>query len=69
VEEAEKKLQTEYEDPIINTICYVGLSLNPNSSKDYELKIYYLPDITVGDYIQVSSASNPIIPKDNRIVV
>jgi len=40
----------EYKDTIINTFRNVGLSLNPNGSKDAEIKIKGLLDIQVGDY-------------------
>lgn len=50
VARAWKMLHLAYKDTIINTFRRVGLSLNPNGSKDLELKIKDLPNITVGDY-------------------
>jgi len=39
--------------------------LNPNSSKDFELKIKDLPNIEVGDY---RIDSNPIAVNDNSAI-
>jgi hypothetical protein len=39
------------------------LSLNPNGSKDFNLKIQELPNITVGDYTQINKPI--VIPNDN----
>jgi hypothetical protein len=48
-----KELHEKYKDTIIQTFQRVGLSLNPNSSEDHELKIKGLDDIQVGDYSRV----------------
>jgi hypothetical protein len=40
--------------------------LNPDGSEDLDLKIQDLPDIVVGDYNQVNSASQPIIIPNNN---
>jgi hypothetical protein len=45
-----KRLHVEYKQVIINTFWNVGLSLNPNGSEDYEIKIKDLDGIMVGDY-------------------
>ena len=52
VAKAQKRLYLEYKDTIINTFRSVGLSLNPNGSKDIKLKIKGIPDIQVSDYHQ-----------------
>jgi hypothetical protein len=44
-----KRVHDEYQDLIVKTFKHVGLSLNPNGSKDRELKIKDLPSIAVGD--------------------
>jgi hypothetical protein len=45
-----KELYEKYKKTIIQTFRQVGLSLNPDGSEDYELKIKGLNDIQVGDY-------------------
>lgn len=50
VAKAWKRLHAEYKETIINTFRAVRLSLNPNGSKDNELKVKGLPHIAVGDY-------------------
>lgn len=46
---AQQRIHDEHKNTIINTFRRLGLSLNPNGSKDTELKIKDLPGITVGD--------------------
>jgi hypothetical protein len=45
-----KELHEKYKDTIIQTFQQVGLTLNPNSSEDHELKIKGLENIQVGDF-------------------
>jgi hypothetical protein len=45
-----KKIHEFYKETIIKTFGKVGLSLNPDGSKDYKIKIKGLPDIQVSDF-------------------
>jgi hypothetical protein len=65
VGEAWEKLHREHKQTIINTFRHVGLSLNPDGSEDNELNIRDLPNITVGDYTQATTPSQPIIIPDD----
>jgi hypothetical protein len=48
--EAWKELYEKCQAMIIKTFRSVGLSLNPDGSKDRELKVQGLPDLIVRDY-------------------
>ena len=50
VARAWKRLHIEYEETIVKAFRSVGMSLNPNGSEDFELKIKALDDIIVGDW-------------------
>ena len=50
VAKAWKRLHLEYKDTIVQTFQALGMALNPNSSKDAELKVKGVPNIVVGDY-------------------
>ena len=50
VVKAWKRLHLEYKDTIVKTFWSLGMSLNPNGSKDAELKIKGIPNIVVGNY-------------------
>jgi hypothetical protein len=67
VGEAWEKLHRDHKDAIIDTFKNVGLSLPTDGSKDHELSIRDLLNITVGDYTRIPKAfkENPIIiPND-----
>lgn len=66
VSQAWEKLHLKHKDTIIQT--FVGLSLNPDGSKDSELKIKDLPNIEVGDYRMANSDSNLIVIDDDITV-
>jgi hypothetical protein len=48
--QAWKELHEKYKKTIIETFQRVGLSLNPNGSEDYKIKIKGLNGIKVGDF-------------------
>jgi hypothetical protein len=50
VAKAWKRLHLEYKDTIVKTFRSLGMALNPNGSKDAELKVKGIPDIAVGNY-------------------
>ncbi|OBT71594.1 hypothetical protein VF21_09541 [Pseudogymnoascus sp. 05NY08] len=50
VAQAWKRLHTKYEETIVKAFRSVGMSLNPNGSEDFELKIKALDDIIVRDW-------------------
>src|SRR5437764_15455539 len=69
VARAWKRVHEKHQDLIVKTFRYVGLSLNPDSSEDSDLKIKGLPDIAVGDWrLPISSPNSPdnpeILPED-----
>jgi hypothetical protein len=43
-------LHEKYKDAIISCFRHIGLSLPPDGSKDYELKVRDMPNLTVGDF-------------------
>ena len=56
-----------YKDAIIKSFWNVSLSLPTDSSKDSELSIWDLPNITVGDWTRAleATAKNPIVISDD----
>jgi hypothetical protein len=50
VAKAWKRLHLEYKDTIVKTFWSLRIALNPNGSKDAELKVKGIPDIAVGNY-------------------
>lgn len=55
---AQKRLYKEKKDLIIKTFRLVGLSLNPDSSKDHEIKIKGLDNIIIRDYSRAKTDSD-----------
>jgi hypothetical protein len=53
VAEVWKQLHIQYKDTIIQTFWRLGLSLNPDSSEDHEIRIKGLEDIKVGDFSHI----------------
>ncbi|KAL5313391.1 hypothetical protein ACEPPN_019124 [Leptodophora sp. 'Broadleaf-Isolate-01'] len=64
VGEAWLRIHSEHKQTIVKTFRNLGLSLNPDGSKDSELKIRDLPDISVGDYTSSSTNPTPIDDDD-----
>ena len=58
-----ERLHVEHKETIIKTFRQVGLSLAPDGSKDSELKIRDLPNISVRDYNRVI-----VIPDDDDAI-
>lgn len=50
VARAQKRLHIEYKETIVKAFRSVDMSLNPNGSEDFELKIKALDDVIVGDW-------------------
>ena len=53
-----KRLHKEKKDLIIKTFRQVGLSLNPDGSKDHEIKIKGLDNIIIRDYSRAKTDSD-----------
>ncbi|KAL5313992.1 hypothetical protein ACEPPN_018416 [Leptodophora sp. 'Broadleaf-Isolate-01'] len=64
VGEAWLRIHSEHKQTIVKTFRNLGLSLNPDGSKDSELKIRDLPDISVGDYTSSCANLTPIDDDD-----
>jgi hypothetical protein len=67
VAEAWDKVHKYHQDAIIKSFKNVGLSLPTDGSKDLELSIRDLPNITVGDWTKAPEATteNPIVISDD----
>jgi hypothetical protein len=61
IRNAVETLYRDYQDVIINSFPKVGLSLNPDSSEDHEIKIRDLPEIDVGDWQREPSLDTEVI--------
>jgi hypothetical protein len=66
VGEAWEQIHRDHKETIIKTFRNLGLSLNPDGSKDSELKIKNLLNIEVGDYTSTSSSAI-LIDDDNEL--